>query len=134
VMDPSGFALESFDVMGAFRERYRAVASEVSPVPGYGINGQKLECHWGLPADCAGELPDGRPFKDVRELKKLIARDEEALARNLVGQLSVFATGAPVRFSDRREIQGILGRSKASNFGVRTLIEELVQSEMFQAK
>ena len=134
VMDPSGFALESFDVMGAFRERYRAVASEVAPVPGYGMNGQKLEYHLGLPADCAGELPDGRPFKDVRELKKLIARDEEALARNLVGQLSIFATGAPVRFSDRPEIQGILDHSRASKYGVRTLIEELVQSEMFQAK
>ena len=100
------------------------------------MNGQKLEYHWGLPADCAGELPDGRPFKDVRELKKLIARDEPALARNLVGQLSVFATGAhfPARFSDRPEIQGILDRSRASKYGVRTLIEELVQSEMFQTK
>ena len=59
-MDPSGFALESFDVMGAFRERYRAVSDDVPPVKGYGMNGQKLEFHWGLPADSAGELPDGR--------------------------------------------------------------------------
>ena len=134
VMDPSGFALESFDVMGAFRERYRAVSTDVPPVPGYGMNGQKLEYHWGLPADCAGELPDGHPFKDVRELKKLIAKDETAIARNLVGQLSVFGTGAPVRFSDRTEIQGVLDRSKASQYGVRTLIEELVQSALFQTK
>ena len=38
------------------------------------MNGQKLEFHWGLPVDCAGELPDGRPFKDVRELKKLLVQ------------------------------------------------------------
>src|SRR6185312_2488417 len=31
VMDPSGFALESVDVMRAFRERYRAVSKEVAP-------------------------------------------------------------------------------------------------------
>jgi len=35
-----------------------------------GMNGQKLEFHWGLPVDAAGELPDGRPFKDVRDFKK----------------------------------------------------------------
>lgn len=134
VMDPSGFALESFDVMGAYRDRYRAVSADVPPVPGYGMNGQKFEFHWGLPADCAGELPDGRPFKDVRELKKLIAKDQIAIARNLVAQLSVFATGAPVRFSDRPEIQGVLDRSRDVQFGVRTLIEELVQSDLFQTK
>ena len=54
-----------------------------------------------LPVDSAGELPDGRPFKDVRELKKLLAQDEVPIARNLVRQLTVYATGAPVRFSDR---------------------------------
>ncbi len=134
VLDPSGFALESFDVMGAFRQRYRAVSDDVPPVKGYGMNGQKLEFHWGLPADSAGELPDGRPFKDVRELKKLLVTDEAPIARNLVRQLSVFATGAPVRFSDRDEIEGILARAKSSQYGVRTLIEELVQSQLFQTK
>jgi hypothetical protein len=134
VIDPSGFALESFDVMGAYRERYRAVSDDVPPVKGYGLNGQKLEFHWGLPADSAGELPDGRPFKDVRELKKLLVTDDVTIARNLVRQLSIFATGAPVRFSDRDEIEAILARAKGSHYGVRTLIEELVQSHLFQTK
>ena len=133
-MDPPGFALESFDVMGAFRERYRAVSEGVPPVKGYGLNGQKLEFHWGLPVDSAGELPDGTPFEDVREFKRLLLNDEPALARNLVRQLSVFATGAPVGFSDRPEIEAILARAKAREYGVRTLIEELIQSSLFQNK
>jgi hypothetical protein len=133
-MDPSGFALESFDVMGAFRERYRAVSNDVPPVNGYGMNGQKLEYFWGLPVDSAGELPDGRPFKNVRELKKLLLSDEVVVARNLVRQLSVFATGSPVRYGDRDEIEGVLNRSKAREYGVRALIEELVQSALFQTK
>jgi hypothetical protein len=120
--------------MGAFRDRYRAVSDGVPPVKGYGLNGQKLEFHWGLPVDSAGTLPDGRPFKEVREFKKLLLKDEAALARNLVRQLSVFATGAPVAFTDRAQIEAILGRAKASEFGVRTLIEELIQSELFQNK
>jgi hypothetical protein len=134
VMDPPGFALESFDVMGGFRERYRAVSEGVPPVKGYGLNGQKLEFHWGLVVDSAGELPDGTPFDDVREFKQVLLRDETALARNLVRQLSVFATGAPVGFSDRPEIEAVLARAKAREYGVRTLIEELIESSLFQNK
>ena len=112
-MDPPGFALESFDVMGGYRERYRAVSDKVPPVKGHGMNGQAFAFHYALPVDSAGELPDGRPFKDVRELKKLLAQDEVPIARNLVRQLTVFATGAPVRFSDREEVEKILAAAKA---------------------
>src|SRR5690606_14737211 len=55
-MDPPGFALESFDVMGAHRVRYRAVAEDVPPEPGYGMNGQAFAFHYGPPVDATGEL------------------------------------------------------------------------------
>jgi hypothetical protein len=133
-MDPPGFALESFDVMGARRDRYRAVAENVKPEPGYGLNGQAFAFHYGLPVDAAGELPDGRAFQDVKEFKRLIASDELSVARNLARQLMVFATGAPVRFSDRAELERILKRASARDYGVRTLVEEIVRSELFQTK
>jgi hypothetical protein len=133
-MDPPGFALESFDVMGARRDRYRAVAENVKPVPGYGLNGQAFAFHYGLPVDAAGELPDGRAFGDVKQFKRLISGDEASIARNLARQLVVFATGAPVRFSDRAELERILERASARRYGVRTLVEEIVRSELFQTK
>ena len=133
-MDPPGFALESFDVMGARRDRYRAVAENVKPEPGYGMNGQAFAFHYGLPVDSAGELPDGRTFRDVKEFKRLILSDEVSIARNLAKQLVVFATGAPVRFSDRDELERILQRASARQYGVRTLVEEIVRSELFQTK
>jgi mono/diheme cytochrome c family protein len=133
-MDPPGFALESFDVMGARRDRYRAVAEHVKPVSGFGLNGQAFAFHYGLPVDAAGELPDGRAFGDVTEFKRLIATDEAAIARNLARQLVVFATGAPVRFTDRAELERILERARARDYGVRTLVEEIVRSELFQVK
>jgi DNA replication protein DnaC len=77
-MDPPGFALESFDVMGARRDRYRAVAEDVKPVSGYGLNGQAYAFHYGLPVDAAGELPDGRAFSEIKEFKRLILSDEVA--------------------------------------------------------
>ncbi len=133
-MDPPGFALESFDVMGGYRERYRAVSDKVPPVKGYGMNGQAFAFHFALPVDSAGTLPDGRPFKDVRELKKLLVQDEVTIARNLARQLAIFATGAPVRFSDRQEIEKILDKTKAHQYGVRSIVHAIVQSELFQNK
>lgn len=133
-MDPPGFALESFDVMGAHRVRYRAVAEDVPPEPGYGMNGQAFAFHYGPPVDATGELPDGRTFRDVKEFKRLILADEVAIARNLAKQLVTFATGAPVRFTDRDELERILKRARAREYGVRTLVEEIVRSELFQNK
>jgi len=56
------------------------------------------------------------------------------VARNLARQLVVFATGAPVRFSDRAELEQILQRARERQYGVRTLVEEIVRSELFQNK
>ena len=133
-MDPPGFALESFDVMGARRDRYRAVAENVKPEPGYGMNGQASLFTTGFPSTAAGELPDGRTFRDMHEFKRLVLSDEASVARNLARQLVIFATGAPVRFSDRAELERILQRASARQYGVRTLVHEIVQSELFQTK
>ncbi len=133
-MDPPGFALESFDVMGGRRDRYRAVSDDVKPVRGFGMSGQAFAFHYGLPVDSAGALPDGRTYQDVREFKNLIVKDEVPVARNLAKQLVVFATGSPVRFSDREELEKVLQNAAAKHYGVRTLVQELVQSELFQAK
>ena len=52
-------------------------------------------------------------------------------ARNLLERLIVYATGAPVRFSDRSEVSDILDRTSSSGYRVRDLIHEVVQSELF---
>ena len=133
-MDPPGFALESFDVMGGWRDRYRAVDEAAEPETGIGMNGQKFAFHYSLPVDCAGELPDGQAFADVREFKQLLLQDEETIARNLTRQLSIYATGAPVRFSDREAIDAILEKTRASDYGVRSIVHAIVQSDLFQTK
>ncbi len=133
-IDPPGFALESFDIMGGWRDRYRAVDEKVPAVAGRGKNGQPFEYHYALPVDSSGSLPDGRTFANIHDFKLLLKSEDETLARNLARQLTVFATGAPVRFSDRPKIEQMLERSKAQNYGVRSLIHEVVQSELFRSK
>jgi hypothetical protein len=131
--DPVGFALENFDVMGGWRDRYRAEGDGV-PEPGLAKSGQKFAFHYALPVDASGELPDGRTFRGIRELKELLLADEERIARNLARQLAVYATGAPVRFGDRPEIEEALERASSSHYGVRSLIHAVVQSDLFLMK
>ena len=132
-IDPPGFALESFDVMGGWRTRYRALG-EGERVKGLAKSGQKFEFHLGPEVDASGQLPDGRKFKDVRELKRLLLDNERQIAGNLARQLTVYATGAAVGFADRAELDRILERSAGKNYGVRTLVHELVQSDLFLNK
>ena len=132
-IDPAGFALESFDVMGGWRDYYRALG-DGQKVPGIGKNGQKFDFHAGQPVDPSGILPDGRKFANIRELKKLLLTDEAKVARNLLKQLSVYATGAGVRFSDRPALESMLQAAKPSQYGVRSLIHALVQSPLFLNK
>ena len=132
-IDPPGFALESFDVMGAWRDRYRASAPGGGEV-GFGKDGWPFQYRYALPVESSGEWSDGRAFKDVRELKGLLLADEDQIARNFVRQLAVFATGAPVGFSDRDQIEAILRKTQAGGYGIRTLVSEIVQSELFLNK
>jgi hypothetical protein len=132
-IDPAGFALENFDVMGGWRERYRSEAGG-ELAQGIAKSGQKFAFHYALPVDASGELPDGRKFQDIREFKQLLLDNEEQLARNLAQQLLVYATGAPIRFSDRPAIGKILANSRAEGYGVRKLVHEIVQSDLFTEK
>jgi hypothetical protein len=134
-IDPPGFALESFDVMGGWRDRYRAFDEKVKAEPGIGLSGQPFAFHYGLPVDAAGALPDGRTFQNIRDFKKLLLDHEErTVARNMVSQLTTYATGAPVGFSDRKQVEDVLDQSRRSGFGVREIVYGIVQSDLFRNK
>jgi hypothetical protein len=68
--------------------------TSIQVAQGYGMNWQAFAFHYPLPVDSAGTLPDGDPFKDVRELKKLLLHDEMPITRNLVmsGKIGARAT------------------------------------------
>lgn len=121
-MDPPGFALESFDVIGGLRSKYRILPA--------GKNAYEQ----GPAVDSSGELADGRAFKDILEFQALIAAEPARLTRNMVQQLAIYSTGRDLAFSDRDQVEAIVERTQKKNGGLRTLIHELVQSELFQTK
>ena len=133
-MDPPGFALESFDVIGGYRTRYRSIG-EGEPAPRGGIDpfiGIKFTL--GPNVDASGVLPDERKFADIREFQTLAAANSELLLKNLAQQLAIYATGRDLAFSDRDQIAALIASAQKQGGGVRTLIHELTQSQLFQTR
>ena len=133
-IDPQGFALENFDVMGGWRDRYRGDAKDKVPEIGLGKNGWPFDFHYALPIESHGQLPDGRKFHDIREFKGLILQDQTQIARNLARHLLVYATGAPIRFSDRAAVEQVVKQTKSDQYGVRSLVHAIVESDLFLNK
>jgi hypothetical protein len=137
-IDPPGFALENYDVIGGWRENYRVVAerknwvnNRVGPLAKYLAAWQ-----YGLgPAiDPADVLPDGRAFADIREFKKLLLSNPEQIARCFTEKLLTYATGQPIGLSDRRDVDQILVETQATDYGVRSLVHAVVASDLFRRK
>jgi len=127
-IDPPGFALENFDVIGGWRERYRALAN----------NGEKdsqgRRVRPGPIVEAADALPDGRRFRDIDEYKRLLLEDKDQLARCLTEKLLTYATGAAPAKVDQPHVEAIVQKLRAQNHGFRALIHEIVRSPVFQSK
>ncbi len=128
--DPVGFALENFDIMGAWRNRYRSLGSG-EKVTGIDRAGHNFTYHVAGAVDASAQLRDGRKFHDIQELKTILTSDPRQLARNLLQQMTVYATGTPVRFSDRPAIEAILDQCRENGYRTRDLVHALVQSRIF---
>lgn len=131
-IDPPGFALECFDVIGGFRERYRSQDKGDSKT--IVQNGERFYVKLGPAVDASGQMPDGRAFKDIREFRKLLLENQTQLVRALAQNLATYGTGAGITFADRREVEAIVEAAQAKNGGMRTLIQEIVASPLFMRK
>ena len=129
-IDPPGFALESFDVIGGWRDYYRSVGNG-KPVT---IDGRRMPYAQGPNVDPSDVLPDGRRFQNIDELKQLLLADKDQLARGLTGKLLTYATGRAPQPSDQPEIEAIVARVRDKDYGLRSLVHEIVQSKSFQNK
>ncbi|MCX6836878.1 MAG: DUF1592 domain-containing protein [Verrucomicrobia bacterium] len=127
-IDPPGFALESFDVIGGWRTHYRSLTNNGER------DSQGRRVRPGPAVDPADVLTDGRRFQNIDEFKQLLLTDKDQLTRNLAEKLLAYATGAEPAPLDRPQIDVIVKRVSEQGMGFRTLIHEIVQSALFQTK
>ena len=110
-IDPLGFALENFDPIGGWRDRYK--------------NRAKIEA--------AGELPSGQKFDDVRDLKRLLIERKGQFAQALTEKLLAYATGRRLSLGDRPHVDRIVAQLSERGGGLRDLIQLVVASEPFRS-
>lgn len=123
-IDPPGFALESFDPIGAFREHYLRwkVTNE--------------EHNWGsvekgAAVDASGVTAHGEPFTDIRGFKTLLLARRADFAHCLTGKLLSYGLGREMGFSDREAIAEIHRQAQTEGNGLRALIHAIVRSDTF---
>ncbi len=129
VIDPPGLALESFDPIGGFRTTYRASGDEVE------VNGDRYPGPYkqGLPVDPSGVTPEGVAFSGFAQYQRfLLDQKLDLVARHVVSELLVLATGAEVGFADRRERDAIVAALANGNYPLRTMIHEVAKSDLFR--
>ncbi len=131
--DPYGFALESFDVTGQFREHYRQFDSERAGQSGNPSRGKRW---WkdGLPVDPSGVTPEGSPFADIHELRAILASRPEKLAWGVTSHLLAYATATPTAGADRKAVRQIVETAAEEDYGLRSIVHAIVQSKTFRYK
>ena len=119
---------------GGFRTRYRSLENG-DPAPRGSIDPFiGISFKLGPKVDSSGELPDGRKFDGIADMQAILAANPDLLLTNLANQFAVYGTGRPVAFGDREAINAIVASTKKQGGGIRTLLHELLQSELFRTK
>ncbi len=111
-IDPLGLALENYDHIGGWRERYQKKA----------------------PVDATGTLHDGTAIEGAVSIKQYLLDRPEQFTHCLTEKLMVYALGRRMGFTDRDDIDKIVEESSAEGYGLRDLIKRVVTSEPFLSK
>jgi hypothetical protein len=107
-IDPLGFALDSYDAVGRWRQD----------------NG-------GEPIDTAGRLPTGEKFNGPQELKQVLLKNSDAFTRNLAEQLLVYALGRDLQYYDECAIRDVTAALKKNDQRFSALVLGIVKSYPF---
>ena len=110
-MDPLGFGLENYDVLGHWR-------SQVD----------------GTPIDASGRLPSGQEFNGPDQLKKLLLDRRDQFARNLTRKMLGYALARSLTHEDRCVVESITQELVENDYKAQTLITEIVKSVPFRYK
>jgi len=134
LIDPPGFALENFDVIGGWRDHYRALGDQFPKPDPKETEGRTVRWRVGPVVDATGETRNGESFNHWQDFKKLIVADPDLFAAAFTKKLATFATGREMGFSDRETVKNIVAKTAGKGHRLQDLIEEIVTSPIFLEK
>jgi hypothetical protein len=110
MMDPPGFALESFDAVG----RQRVVDERFEPI------------------DASGMLPDGTKFVGPSGLRQAILRNPERFVATFTEKLFVYALGRGLEPADMPAVRAIVREAGARDYRFSSIVLGVANSIPFQ--
>ncbi|MCA9261674.1 MAG: DUF1585 domain-containing protein, partial [Planctomycetales bacterium] len=111
MMDPLGFALENYDVLGTWRDVYD-----------------------GAPIDARGEFADGTQFEGPAGLKAELLARKSLFVRHFVRKTLGFALARELTNDDHKVVEMIVLKLEADDYRAQTLLKEIVCSVPFRYK
>jgi hypothetical protein len=111
IMDPIGFSLENFDLVGTWRER-----------------------DGGVPIDSSGQLVDGTPLLGPADLRQALLGRSEAFVTTATERLLTYALGRPLDYRDMPTVRSIVRRAAKSDYRFSSLVLGVIESGPFQMK
>jgi hypothetical protein len=109
VMDPLGFSLENFDVIGGWRTIDEA----------------------GIPVDAGGSTVSGAKIEGLRGLRALLLDQPEQFPRTVTEKLMAYALGRRLEYYDRPAVRKIVRDAAAQHYSWSSLILGIVESPTF---
>jgi hypothetical protein len=111
VMDPLGFALESFNAVGEYRTKDASG-----------------------PIDASGQLADGTKINGIVELREALLKHPEYFVGTLTEKMLTYALGRPLEYYDMPVVRGIVASAGGKNYRFSSIIAGIVKSEPFQKR
>jgi hypothetical protein len=108
-IDPLGFALENYDVLGRWRTT-----------------------EGGKPVDAKGQLPDGTEFEGAAGLKKVLLERKTLFARNLTSKMLGYALGRGLTLEEYCSVDAIVSDLEKNGYSAHTLVSGIVLSVPFR--
>jgi hypothetical protein len=111
IMDPIGFSLENFDLVGTWRER----------------DGR-------APVDTTGQLVDGTMLHGPADLRQALLSRSDAFVTTATERLLTYAMGRPVEYYDMPTVRAIVHRAAKNDYRFSSLVLGVIESAPFQMK
>lgn len=117
-IDPLGLAWDNYDAIGQWRTREKIAA---------GVGEDPL-------INPAGNMPNGRAFKDANEFKQRLLEDRDKLARAFIEHLCTYALRRVLSFDDQNDIQAIAIEAKKSQYRVQSIVRAVALSDLMKRR
>ncbi len=117
-IDPLGLAFDQYDAIGQWRTR------ELVPT---GVGDDPV-------VDASGVMPDGRPFTDVAQFKRLLLQDRDKVRRAFIEHLCTYALRRVLSVDDQDGVEAIVEEAKKNQYRIKEIVRAVALSDLMRKR